>query len=202
MPVCKSCSMNFRTSALRSRGASARHPDPRSRSRPPALLRLPCLSRAAVPDQLQDRRLRHRDAGRPRQRQRHAEARLERAPPDRVHGSVRCRARSWASRSTARARTFTGPGRPPSTRSTRLPFNELVSSWNSKTSPGTWIQSEVRPRLDNGHWAKWYILGRWTYSDDDFHRTSVGGQGDADGFVVDRHLLHEGSPGDRLPAAA
>jgi hypothetical protein len=62
-------------------------------------------------------------------------------------------------------------------------FNELVSSWNSKTSPGTFIQSEVKPLLDNGHWAKWYILGRWTYSDADFHRTSVGGQGDADGFV-------------------
>jgi hypothetical protein len=63
-------------------------------------------------------------------------------------------------------------------------FDELVSSWNSKTSPGTFIQSEVRPRLDNGRWAKWYILGRWTYSDSDFHRTSVGGQGDADGFVA------------------
>jgi hypothetical protein len=63
-------------------------------------------------------------------------------------------------------------------------FNELVSSWNSKTSPGTWIQSEVKPLLNNGHWAKWYILGRWTYSDADFHRTSVGGQGDADGFVA------------------
>ena len=62
-------------------------------------------------------------------------------------------------------------------------FNELVSSWNSHTSPGTWIQSEVRPRLDNGHWARWYVLGRWTYSDADFHRTSLGGQGDADGFV-------------------
>ena len=64
-----------------------------------------------------------------------------------------------------------------------FPFNELVSSWNSKTSPGTWIQSEVKPRLNNGHWAKWYILGRWTYDDSSFHRTSVGGQGDADGFV-------------------
>ena len=71
-----------------------------------------------------------------------------------------------------------------------FPFNELVSSWNSKTPPGTWIQSEVRPRIDNGHWAKWYILGRWAYndfvdgnSDPGFHRTSVGGQGDADGFV-------------------
>jgi len=62
-------------------------------------------------------------------------------------------------------------------------FNELVSSWNSNTSPGTWIQSEVKPKLNNGHWAKWYILGRWTYDDSSFHRTSVGGQGDADGFV-------------------
>ena len=62
-------------------------------------------------------------------------------------------------------------------------FNELVSSWNSNTSPGTWIQSEVKPKLNNGRWAKWYILGRWTYDDSRFHRTSVGGQGDADGFV-------------------
>jgi len=69
-----------------------------------------------------------------------------------------------------------------------FPFNELVSSWNSKTPPGTWIQSEVKPQLNNGHWAKWYILGRWAYNDfvdgdPGFHRTSVGGQGDADGFV-------------------
>jgi hypothetical protein len=64
-----------------------------------------------------------------------------------------------------------------------FPFNEVVSSWNSKTYPGTWIQSEIKPKLNNGHWAKWYILGRWTYDDSSFHRTSVGGQGDADGFV-------------------
>jgi hypothetical protein len=69
-------------------------------------------------------------------------------------------------------------------------FNELVSSWNSKTPPGTFVQSEIKPQLNNGHWAKWYILGRWAYndfvdgsSDPGFHRTSVGGQGDADGFV-------------------
>jgi hypothetical protein len=69
-------------------------------------------------------------------------------------------------------------------------FNELVSSWNSKTPPGTWIQSEVKPQLNNGRWAKWYILGRWAYNDfvdgsgdPGFHRTSVGAQGDADGFV-------------------
>lgn len=64
-----------------------------------------------------------------------------------------------------------------------FPFTELVSSWNSKTPPGTWIQSEVQPQLDNGTVAKWYILGRWSYGDSDFHRTSVGGQGDANGFV-------------------
>ena len=73
-------------------------------------------------------------------------------------------------------------------------FNELVSSWNSKTSPGTFIQSEVRPRLDNGHWAKWYTLGLWTYSDDDFHRTSVGGQGDADGYVAIDTLFTKDHP--------
>jgi hypothetical protein len=64
-----------------------------------------------------------------------------------------------------------------------FPFDELVSSWNAKTPAGTWIQSEVQPQLDDGHWAKWYVLGRWASGDADFHRTSVGGQGDADGFV-------------------
>jgi Peptidase_C39 like family len=64
-----------------------------------------------------------------------------------------------------------------------FPFTELVSSWNAQTTPGTWIQSEVMAQLNNGHWTKWYILGRWTYNDSDFHRTSVGGQGDADGFI-------------------
>jgi hypothetical protein len=64
-----------------------------------------------------------------------------------------------------------------------FPFTELVSSWNAQTPAGTWVQVEVKPQLDDGHWAKWYILGRWTYGDSDFHRTSVGGQGDADGYI-------------------
>jgi hypothetical protein len=66
---------------------------------------------------------------------------------------------------------------------TLFPFNELVSSWNANTPAGTWIQVEVQPQIDDGHWAKWYILGRWSSSDSTFHRTSVGGQGDADGYV-------------------
>jgi hypothetical protein len=64
-----------------------------------------------------------------------------------------------------------------------FPFNELVASWNADTPPGTWVQVEVQPQLDDGHWAKWYILGQWSSDDSSFHRTSVGGQGDADGFV-------------------
>jgi Peptidase_C39 like family len=65
-----------------------------------------------------------------------------------------------------------------------FPFSELVSSWNSKTPAGTWIQSEVQPQMEDGHWAKWYVLGRWSYGDSDFHRTSVGHQGDGDGYVA------------------
>src|ERR671937_2045621 len=65
-----------------------------------------------------------------------------------------------------------------------FPFNELVSSWNARTPAGTWIEVERQPQIDDGHWAKWYILGRWSSSDSAFHRTSVGGQGNADGFVA------------------
>src|SRR5215210_7506527 len=63
-------------------------------------------------------------------------------------------------------------------------FDELVASWNATTPDGSWIQVEMQPRMADGHWAKWYILGRWSSSDSDFHRTSVGGQGDADGYVA------------------
>lgn len=66
----------------------------------------------------------------------------------------------------------------------KFPFNELVASWNAQTPAGTWVQVEVKPQIDDGHWAKWYILGRWADGDSDFHRTSVGGQGDADGYVA------------------
>jgi len=76
-----------------------------------------------------------------------------------------------------------------------FPFNELVSSWNAKTPVGTWIQSEVLPQFDDGRWAsKWYILGRWSYGDSDFHRTSVGGQGDADGYVAIDTLFAKDHP--------
>jgi hypothetical protein len=64
-------------------------------------------------------------------------------------------------------------------------FMELVASWNADTPAGTWIQVEMRATsAADGHVTKWYVLGRWAYGDTDFHRTSVGGQGDKDGYVA------------------
>ena len=74
--------------------------------------------------------------------------------------------------------TWTSPVQQPS-----FPFNELVASWNTKTPPGTWVQVEMQPRLDDGHWASGTRSASGATTDSDFHRTSVGGQGDADGFV-------------------
>ena len=63
-------------------------------------------------------------------------------------------------------------------------FTELVSSWNASTPPGTWIEVRMRGTTDQGHLTKWYVMGRWAYGDQDIHRTSVGGQADADGYVA------------------
>ena len=66
-----------------------------------------------------------------------------------------------------------------------FPFLELVSSWNADTPAGTWVQVEMRATAaDDGHLTKWYVMGRWAYGDGDIHRTSVGGQGDKDGYVA------------------
>jgi hypothetical protein len=63
-------------------------------------------------------------------------------------------------------------------------FTELVSSWNANTPPGTWIQVEMQASTDGVYMTKWYVMGRWAFGDGDFHRTSVGGQGDGDGYVA------------------
>jgi hypothetical protein len=62
-------------------------------------------------------------------------------------------------------------------------FTELVSSWNADTPAGTWIQIDMHATTDRGTTTKWYTMGRWAFGDGDIQRTSVGGQGDADGFV-------------------
>ena len=63
-------------------------------------------------------------------------------------------------------------------------FSELVSSWNADTPPGTWLQVEMQAIADDAHTTKWYVMGRWAFGDGDIHRTSVGGQGDNDGYIA------------------
>ena len=63
-------------------------------------------------------------------------------------------------------------------------FTELVASWNAQTPVGTWIQVEMQATTGGVYTTKWYTMGRWAFGDAEFHRTSVGGQGDHDGFVA------------------
>jgi peptidase C39-like protein len=79
---------------------------------------------------------------------------------------------------------------------TGFPFSELVASWNADTPAGTWIQIEMHATAaGDGHVTKWYVLGNWAYGDADFHRTSVGLQGDKDGTVaIDTFLADKKVP--------
>ena len=63
-------------------------------------------------------------------------------------------------------------------------FTELVASWNADTPAGSLVEVQMQASPDGGNWTKWYVMGRWTYEDTVFHRTSVGGQGDNDGYVA------------------
>jgi hypothetical protein len=78
------------------------------------------------------------------------------------------------------AGTWTSPWR-----STGFGFMQLVASWNADTPAGTWIQIEMRAtNAADGRATKWYVMGRWAYEDGDIHRTSLGGQGDKDGYIA------------------
>lgn len=67
-------------------------------------------------------------------------------------------------------------------------FVEAIPSWLANTQPGTWIEVELRARVD-GLWSKWYSLGVWLEQDTPFKRHSVGGQGDKTGTVATDTLV-------------
>ena len=67
---------------------------------------------------------------------------------------------------------------------TAKPYTQAVASWIATTPAGTWVQIEFQARTADARETKWYVLGRWAYGDGDFHRTSLSGQGNADGFVA------------------
>jgi hypothetical protein len=63
-------------------------------------------------------------------------------------------------------------------------FTELVASWNADTPTGSLVEVDMQASPDGSRWTKWYVMGLWTYNDTIFHRTSVGGQGDSDGYIA------------------
>lgn len=73
-------------------------------------------------------------------------------------------------------------------RTTPMPFDWAVPSWNAETPPGTWIQAEFRVQVD-GAWTKWYNLGVWTFDTGTVSRHSVNLQGDRDGYVSTDTLM-------------
>ncbi|RVX38358.1 peptidase C39-like protein [Nonomuraea polychroma] len=73
---------------------------------------------------------------------------------------------------------WTGPER-----AIGFPATELIASWTADLPQGSWLQAEARARNTEGL-TKWYSLGRWAYAEGDIRRTSVSGQGDADGTVA------------------
>ncbi|MFI7462385.1 C39 family peptidase [Nonomuraea sp. NPDC049646] len=73
---------------------------------------------------------------------------------------------------------WTGPER-----TVGFPATQLIASWTADVPQGSWLQVEARARNTAGL-SKWYVLGRWSYAEGDILRTSVAGQGDADGSVA------------------
>jgi hypothetical protein len=68
-------------------------------------------------------------------------------------------------------------------------LTELVSSWTASTPSGTWVQVEMHGTTTSGTTTKWYVMGLWTSqmpseTSGDIHRTSLGGQSDADGTIA------------------
>jgi len=79
---------------------------------------------------------------------------------------------------------------------TDLPFDTAIPSWNAMTPPGTWLQVELRVRLGDGRWTRFYTMAVWAADSGTVRRHSVDGQDDADATVATDTLnLREGSNG-------
>jgi hypothetical protein len=68
--------------------------------------------------------------------------------------------------------------------STGFGFSELVSSWIAQTPTGTFVRVYMSADRGDGTSTKWYTMGIWASGDGDIYRTSVGHQGDADGYIA------------------
>lgn len=85
---------------------------------------------------------------------------------------------------------------------TGFAVDESVTSWNTTTPTGTWVEIEFRGRKADGAWTKWFVMGRWASGDDfapadgsvgDIHRTSLNGQNDPDArLLTDTYVARSG----------
>jgi len=64
----------------------------------------------------------------------------------------------------------------------KIPWNELIVSWNAAAPAGTFLKIEARA-IAADHNTGFYTLGIWSPDNQLFKRTSVRGQKDADGKV-------------------
>ena len=72
----------------------------------------------------------------------------------------------------------------------RIPWNQLVVSWNAKVPSGTFLKVEASA-ISSGVQTKFYNLGNWSLENKMLPRASVRGQNDADGSVdTDTLVLH------------
>jgi hypothetical protein len=63
-------------------------------------------------------------------------------------------------------------------------LTNLVASWNADTPGTSWVEVDLQGTTGTGTTTKWYVMGRWAADDSQIHRTSVGGQSDANGTVA------------------
>jgi hypothetical protein len=95
---------------------------------------------------------------------------------------------------------------------TGYPIDESVSSWNTHTPTGTWVEIEFRGREADGTWTKWFVMGRWASGAEfepadgsvgDIHRTSVNGQTDDDAYLfTDTYVAKSGHEPDAFQTRA
>jgi hypothetical protein len=91
-------------------------------------------------------------------------------------------------------------------------IDESVSSWNTNTPTGTWVEIEFRGRKADGTWTKWFVMGRWASGAEfapedgsvgDIHRTSVNGQTDDDAYLfTDTYVAKSGHEPDAFQTRA
>ncbi len=80
---------------------------------------------------------------------------------------------------------------------TAQPFDSAIPSWNARTPPGSWLQVDLRVRLGDARWTRYYTVAVWATDGGTVRRHSVAGQDDADAQVATDTLRLRGQAAAR-----